>query len=204
MIKNIIYDLGNVLIKYTPENFLNKFIEEADRDEIKKAIFLGDEWLDMDRGVLSYEDAIEFFSKRFPKYRSEIKFFFDDNIEICLEPIKENVETLKRHREEGYNLYILSNFQGPAFENIYNKYEFFKNFHGKLVSYSCNMLKPEKEIFLELLGKYNLNPEETLFIDDSYPNIEMAQKLGIKTLYLNDYNELDRKLKEIKELKQKS
>lgn len=125
MVKNIIYDLGNVLIKFQPNKFLEKYIETEDRERIFKMIFESQYWLDLDRGTLSYEDAIEIFSKKEPKYRKIITKLFMDNIEECLEPIKENIKILEKHRKEGYNLYILSNFHKGAFENIYTNWNFF-------------------------------------------------------------------------------
>lgn len=195
MIKNIIYDLGNVLIKFQPNSFLNKYIEEKDREEVLRIIFRSQEWLDLDRGILTYDEAIELFSKRLPKYGKAIKEFFQNNIEQCLEPIKENIKILESHRDNGYNLYILSNFHKEAFENLYKKWDFFKKFHGRVISYECNLLKPEEEIYLHILEKYKLNPEETLFIDDHEPNVIAANKLGIKVIHLDCYTKLEEKLK---------
>ena len=108
MIKNIIYDLGNVLIKFSPTKFTEKYILEEDRERVFKTIFLSQEWQDLDRGVLEYEEAIDIFSEKEPKYRKEIENLFNSNVEECLEPIKENIEILNRHSQEGYKLYILS------------------------------------------------------------------------------------------------
>ena len=194
MVKNIIYDLGNVLIKFQPSSFLNKYIEEKDREEVLRIIFRSQEWLDLDRGILNYNEAIQLFSERLPKYEKAIKDFFQNKIEQCLEPIKENIEILERHSENGYKLYILSNFHKEAFENLYKKWDFFSKFHGKVISYECNLLKPEKEIYLHILEKYKLNPQETLFIDDHEPNVIAANKLGIKVIHLDCCTELEEKL----------
>lgn len=194
MVKNIIYDLGNVLIKFQPDKFLEKYVAIEDRERIFKMIFESQYWLDLDRGILSYEDAIEIFSKKEPKYKKIITKLFVDNIEECLEPIKENIKILEKHRAEGYNLYILSNFHKAAFENIYTKWNFFRNFHGKVVSYECNLLKPEKEIYFYILKKFNLNPKETLFIDDKESNIFAASQLGFQVIHLKCYTKLEKKL----------
>lgn len=197
MIKNIIYDLGNVLIKFSPTKFTEKYILEEDRERVFKTIFLSQEWQDLDRGVLEYEEAIDIFSEKEPKYRKEIEYLFNSNVEECLEPIKENIEILNRHSQEGYKLYILSNFHKKAFENVYKKWNFFEKFHGKVVSYECKLLKPEEEIYLHILKKYDLNPQETLFIDDHEPNIIAANKLGIHVVHLDCYTKLDEKLKTV-------
>ena len=97
-------------------------------------------------------------------------------------------------KEKGYKLYILSNFHREAFLEIERKCEFEKYFDGKVVSYDVKLLKPEKEIYEELLKKYNLNPEETLFIDDTLANTEGAEKLGISTIHLINKEKLKEEL----------
>ena len=92
------------------------------------------------------------------------------------------------------HLYILSNFHRDSFEELNKRHQFFKNFDGHVVSCYYHQLKPEKEIYDTIIEKFSLNPEETVFIDDSYPNIEMAQKMGINGIHLPDYNELEKKL----------
>ena len=78
MIKNIIFDLGNVLIRFKPEEFINKNIKEEYREKFFNVIFKGQEWADLDRGVLEYNDAIKIFSEKIPECSLEIKKFFDN------------------------------------------------------------------------------------------------------------------------------
>ena len=91
MIKNIIFDLGNVLVKYSPENFLNKYVKKENQEDFIINIFKSKDWLELDRGTLSYEDAIEVFTKRVPEEKESIEKLFRENISSCISPIDENV-----------------------------------------------------------------------------------------------------------------
>ena len=195
MIKNIIFDLGKVLINFKPEEFAEKNIKEEYREKFFNVVFKGQEWADLDRGVLEYSDAVKIFSEKIPECSSEIEKLFDNYILDVLEPIEKNIEIMKSLKGK-YKLYILSNFHYPAFDYIFKNWEFFKYFDGKIVSGHCKFLKPEKEIYELLCSSYSLNPDECVFIDDTKVNIEAAEKFGIKGIHLTDINILEEKLKE--------
>lgn len=195
MIKNIIFDLGNVLIRFKPEEFVNKNIKKEYREKFFNAVFKGQEWADLDRGVLEYSDAVKIFSEKIPECSSEIKKLFDNYILDVLEPIEKNIEIMKSLKGK-YKLFVLSNFHYLAFDYIFKNWEFFKYFDGKIVSGHCKLLKPEKEIYELLCSTYSLNPIECVFIDDTKANIEAAEKFGIKGIHLTDINILEEKLKE--------
>lgn len=196
MVKNIIFDLGNVLIKYDPKTFIETYVSEKNREQFISSVFHSDEWQDLDRGTLSYEKAVEVFSERNPEEKIAVERLFKNNIQDALFPNMKNIEFVKRLKEENYKLYILSNFHRESFEMISEKLEFEKFFDGKIVSCYCHLLKPEKEIYDLILGEYNLSPEETLFIDDTKANIEKAKELGIQVVHLTSLEELEKKVRE--------
>lgn len=195
MIKNIIFDLGNVLIKYSPENFLEKNVEKKGHKKFIETIFKSKEWLELDKGTLSYENAIEKFAEIIPEERENIEKLFKNNIMDCLIPIEENIQILKKLKEKGYDLFILSNFHKPAFEQVQNDWEFFNEFDGGVISCYCHLLKPNQRIYELLLAKYGLIPEETLFIDDAKINVEEAEKIGITGIHLDLPEMLEKLLK---------
>ncbi len=195
MIKNIIFDLGNVLIRFKPEEFVNKNIKKEYREKFFNAVFKGQEWADLDRGVLEYSDAVKIFSEKIPECSSEIKKLFDNYILDVLEPIEKNIEIMKSLKGK-YKLFVLSNFHYPAFDYIFKNWEFFKYFDGKVVSGHCKLLKPEKKIYELLCLTYSLKPNECVFIDDTKANIESAEEFGINGIHLTDINILEEKLKE--------
>lgn len=195
MIKNIIFDLGNVLIRFKPEEFVNKNIKKEYREKFFNVIFKGQEWADLDRGILEYSDAVKIFSEKIPECSSEIKKLFDNYILDVLEPIEKNIEIMKSLKGK-YKLFVLSNFHYPAFDYIFENWEFFKYFDGKVVSGHCKLLKPEKKIYELLCLTYSLKPNECVFIDDTKVNIKAAEEFGINGIHLTDINILEEKLKE--------
>lgn len=194
-IKNIVFDLGRVLIKFEPKEYIEQNIPEEKREDFYNGIFGSTEWLMLDRGTLSYEDAKKIFKERVSGVDKQIDRLFNVDLFEILQPIEENVKLLPKLKEK-YNLYILSNFHQPAFEHIFKKFEFFRLFDGHTVSCYYYLLKPEKEIYDTLIDKFNLIPEETVFIDDSKVNIDACEKEGIRGIHLPDYTELKQKLEE--------
>ncbi|MCF2673821.1 MAG: HAD family hydrolase [Fusobacterium varium] len=195
MIKNIIFDLGNVLIKYSPESFLEKNVKKERQEKFIATVFKSKEWLELDRGTLSYEDAIEKFAEIIPEDRENLEKLFKNNIMDCLAPIEENIEILKKLKKKGYNLFVLSNFHRPAFEQVQKEWEFFDEFDGGVISCYCHLLKPNQRIYELLLARYGLIPEETLFIDDTKINVEKAEKIGMGGIYLDLPEMLEKLLK---------
>ena len=194
-IKNIVFDLGRVLIKFEPKEYIEQNVPEEKSEDFYNWIFGSTEWLMLDRGTLSYEDAKKIFKERVPEADKQIDRLFDVDLFEILQPIEENVKLLPKLKEK-YNLYILSNFHQPAFEHIFKKYEFFRLFDGHTVSCYYYLLKPEKEIYDTLINKFNLIPKETVFIDDTKVNIDACEKEGIRGIHLPDYTELKQKLEE--------
>lgn len=195
MIKNIIFDLGNVLIKYSPESFLEKNVKKERQEKFIATVFKSKEWLELDRGTLSYEDAIEKFAEIISEDRKNLEKLFKNNIMDCLAPIEENIEILKKLKKKGYNLFVLSNFHRPAFEQVQKEWEFFDEFDGGVISCYCHLLKPNQRIYELLLARYGLIPEETLFIDDTKINVEKAEKIGMGGIYLDLPEMLEKLLK---------
>ena len=199
MIKNVIFDLGRVLIDWNPSAYLNKHVKDQEKIEILfKEIFASQEWLDLDRGTVSEQEAIRRFKERCPTCHKEIDEMFENIIEL-IPPLEKNIGLFEEVASK-YNTYILSNFGERTFALVFEKYSWFKLFDGKIVSSHVKLLKPEKEIYEALIEKYSLNPEECIFIDDTHANIIASEKLGIKGIHYTGQEELREMLKEYIEL----
>ena len=190
MVKNIIFDIGNVLLQFKPLDYL-KVIFNDDKIEtlVYKEVFQSKEWIHLDRGTLTQGEALKAIAQRNPNYKVHIKKCMDNWIDI-LTPIEGTVQIVNDLKEKGYKLYLLSNFHSLAFENIYSKYDFFKCFDGGVISYKENLLKPESEIYTKLLDTYGLKAKECLFIDDTLENIHTADLLGFNTIHFDNYTTL--------------
>lgn len=191
--KNIVFDLGNVLIRFNPQHYLDQHVPIKDHQRFFTQMFSSQTWLDLDRGILNYAEAITIFSTRLPEYRQLIEQFFTRDFFDMLMPIDENIHLLPTLKEQ-YSLYILSNFHREVFEKMKCQHTFFQVFTGGIISCYCHFIKPEPTIYQLLLNTYRLNPAKTVFIDDSEENIIAAKKQGIQGIHLPDYTQLIAKL----------
>jgi putative hydrolase of the HAD superfamily len=185
---NFVFDLGGVLISYEPKKYVEKLLDN-DTEMIYRLIFESPEWIELDRGTISEDRAIEIWCKRKPEYSEYIRLVMKNWIEMLV-PVDENVLFLKFLKKKGHRLYVLSNFHKKAFEILYEKYDFFSLFDGLVISYREKTVKPEEKIYRILLERFGLIPSETVFIDDSPKNIEAAQKIGLNTFLYRNHLEL--------------
>lgn len=194
MIKNVIFDMGNVLLHYDPEVVLNHYCKtETSKDIIRKELFEGPEWIMGDRGILKNAERYEPVSKRVPKeYHEELKNCID-GWHICLEPVAGGKEFCLSLKEKGYHIYILSNADN-TFHDFFPRFGQEEWFDGVVVSSDIKMIKPEPYIYQYILTHYQLNPEECFFIDDREDNVAAARDAGIDSyVFTGNYEELKTK-----------
>ncbi len=186
MVKNVVFDLGNVLLDFNSDEIIADYVkDEKLHQQISENIFNSKEWILLDRGEITAKEATNRFINRMPDKEKLVREIMD-NWKHYLTPIQVNVEVLNNIAQKPINLYVLSNFHKEAFEEVYEKYDFFNHFDGMIISYREKTVKPERKIYEKLINRYNLKPDTTLFIDDSERNIEAAKKLGFKTIHFND------------------
>jgi len=186
MIKNVIFDLGNVLLSFNPQDYLRTKIDDENKvQQVYREIFLSDEWPMLDRGVVTEEKAITRMIERSLENGELIKRCMNNWYEI-LTPMEESIAILKDVKARGYKIFILSNFHDRAYENVTKRCDFFKYFDGGIISYREKLLKPEMEMYNRLTSCYNVKPSESIFIDDAKANIEGAGKIGFKTILFTD------------------
>ncbi len=180
MIKNVIFDLGNVLISFVPSEFLKKKnYPENIRNTILADIFSGKEWAMLDNGDITTAEAIVSIAGTSRLKKEEIEHIFNLRTEIMF-PLDYNVRLLPALKKQGFKLYFLSNFPLDIFEDIRNDYYFFRYFDGGIISSEAKLSKPDIRIFELIIQKYGLKASETLFIDDIPLNVETAVRSGMK------------------------
>ena len=191
MIKNIVLDMGNVLLDYRPEYVMDQFCSsEEERDVIRRELFDGPEWQMGDRGDIKDKDRYDLVKKRVPdKYHEALKncaLHWD----ICMDPIDGAREFCETVKEKGYRIFVLSN-ASDLFYVYFPKFLPLDFFDGVFVSADYRMLKPDVEIYETFLNKYGLKGEECLFIDDREDNIKGAVKAGLNTFrFEGDYGKV--------------
>ncbi len=194
MIKNLVFDLGNVLISFRPSEFFDKKnYPEKMKLTILADIFASKEWLLLDNGEINTLQAIEGIASKSSLKREEIEHIFNLRTELIF-PLDSNVRLLPGLKKRGFGLYFLSNFPMDLFEGVKNDYYFFKYFLGGVISAEAKFSKPDRQIYELLLSRYELNSEECLFIDDLEVNVNAAEELGMKGLVTFGSLELDDKI----------
>lgn len=190
LIKNVVFDLGKVLVKsYWYENMgkigASKFI----LDKLKIIILESETWEEIDKGRISISEAIKKNLTEYPDLEEYIRCFykFFPRYTVVNKSIEKFFIDLKKG---GYKVYLLSNYGEDYFEQLFQKYEFLNFADGRVISYEVKVTKPDKIIYKELLDKYNLISDESIFIDDKYDNICTASKLGFHTIRYRNFNQL--------------
>jgi epoxide hydrolase-like predicted phosphatase len=179
MIKNIVFDFGNVLISFRPSDFFDKKnYPENIKATILSDIFDSKEWTMLDNGDINTTEAIDSIASKSSLKKEEIAHIFNLRTEIIF-PIDPNVRLLPELKKRGFGVYFLSNFPIDLFEEVKTGYYFFKYFDGGIISSEVKFSKPEKRIYEILLEKYSLIPEECLFIDDLEINVKAAESAGM-------------------------
>jgi len=182
MIKNIVFDLGNVLISFKPSEYFDKNnYPENIKARILTDIFASREWLMLDNGEITTPEVIDSIASRSSLRREEIAHIFNLRTELMY-PIDPNVRVLPELKKQGFRLYFLSNFPMDIFEEVKAGYYFFKYFDGGIISAEAKLSKPDRRIYEVLLEKYSLVPGESLFIDDMEINVKAAESVGMKGL----------------------
>lgn len=196
MIKNVIFDLGNVVVKLKWNIVLDKYSDnETDKKLLEDVIFNSIEWVKLDEGTIDKKDAIEIMLSKLPIYLHNACLNIMKEWQEGLIVNSQTIEFIKSLREKGYKTYILSNapLDIPDFleRNDLNKY-----FDGKVISAQEKVSKPNRKIYELILNRFSLNPNESLFLDDKQENIDAAISCGING-YVFDYNKFDTFLNDI-------
>jgi len=177
---NVIFDLGNVLLEWDVEKILQSLDINTDNRRILECeLFFHDDWLALDSGLVSEVDIISSVAHRSGLNVEIIERAFRA-AKDSLTPIPESVELLCNIQSAGFETYCLTNMSRETFRHI-REYEFLNTFRGIVVSGIEECIKPNPEIFLIMLERYGLSPQNALFIDDSQLNIQTAQNLGMLT-----------------------
>ena len=187
-IRNIVFDMGKVIIQFDPDRFLDRagVFDRDDRMLLKKEIYESPLWIEMDRGALTEEGMIRIVKPVLPEHLQQ---YTEELIAGWCEPIEpvEGMEELVYElKERGYGIYLLSN--ASVMQKTYWKQVGCSScFDGTVVSAFEGVMKPDRTIYEILLEHYGLEAEECLFIDDREANLKTSEEMGI-SVYLFDGN----------------
>lgn len=198
MIKNIVFDMGNVIIRFDPELFMSRLgLAEEDRRLLKRELFISLEWSRMDRGSLTDEEAAEIVCRRVPERLHDAVRRLVGMWDRPILPVEGMYELVEELKDMGYGIYLLSNASFRQ-HDYWPRVPASKFFDGTLISADVKLVKPQPEIYRLLCDKFSLLPEECVFIDDSTSNAEGAYFCGINALVFHgDAHEMRLKLNEL-------
>lgn len=198
MIKNLIFDVGNVLFHYRwLEALVDTGMTKEQAAETGPKIF--DEtplWREFDAGNIDLPGIIEGYGELFPEFKDNIAEFITraERMPIDRPEVWEKMKLLK---DKGYKIYLLSNYSDYLFNRHTEGKAFLDYIDGKVVSYEVHYTKPQKEIYEILLSKYNLKPEESLFFDDREENVQTAVSLGISGCVVKSREHINKELEKL-------
>lgn len=197
MIKNIIFDIGNVLADFSwKKRMENLGFSEELIERVADATVRSPQWNEWDLGILSSEEIIQLLMKNDSEIADDIYSFcseFGDLVTKCSYAIPW-IEQLK---ERGYGVYYLSNFSKKAEEECSESLDFIPYMDGGILSWHDKLTKPMPEIYQLLLKRYGLNASECVFLDDTEKNVKAAVKEGLAGIVVTDHEQAVKALEEL-------
>ena len=180
--KNIIFDVGDVLLDYRWQQMLMDYgLDESEAYRVGRELFDDPDglWHEYDLAVKSQEEIIQEFEQKHPKDAEVIRWFIShgEYMHVARPAIWKLVHQLK---EAGYHLYILSNYPELLFKKHTQYADFMDDMEGMVVSYMLHVGKPERVVYQTLCDRYGLNKEECLFFDDRAENVQGAIDFGMR------------------------
>lgn len=182
MVKNIIFDIGNVLADFCWRDFFAGFgYGEDTLEKLADATVRSSVWDEVDRGVWSDEELVEGFVRKDPSLETELRRIFE-NVHGMVVKRDYAIPWIKNLKEAGYRCYYLSNFSHKAHTECADALDFLEYMDGGILSYRDKVIKPDTAIYELLLDRYGLKAGECVFLDDTEKNLVTAGEMGIHTI----------------------
>lgn len=197
MIKNVIFDVGQVLVAWEPVEAMRALgMDEETVRAVADATVHTSDWDEADRGALSDEELLTGFIRKAPAYEAQIRNFWE-HVNRAIYPFPYVGEWMRTLKDKGYRLYILSNYGAWTYAKTKEQsLGFLKDVDGALFSFEVKQIKPEPEIYHSLLERFHLRAEECVFLDDRQNNVDGAIACGISAIRFTGYEDARQKLKE--------
>lgn len=194
-IKAIIFDLGGVLIDWNPDYVFDKLFDDPQKKQHFFQNICTPDWNEEQDAGRSIKEATANLVQQHPEWKEYIEAYYGRWEEMLGGPIPGTVAIFRKLKEGGrYRFYALTNWSAELFPVALQRYDFLHWFHGRVVSGEEKMRKPAAEFYQLLLQRYNLQPQETLFIDDNLRNIRAAEALGINSIRFVSPEQLEQEL----------
>lgn len=195
MIKNIVFDFGGVLVAYDFKGYFSNFLESEEKGEwFMKNILSRENNDNLDKADKSFEEYMREWKQQWPEYKEAIDAFDKHYTDIFYSEVPGITELMEELKAKGYRLLGLSNWSVKVFDVMKKFPRPFSLLDGYLVSHQVHLLKPDVAIYNVFCQKFNVKPEECVFIDDKEVNIEGAVKAGLNGIVFKNTEQLRKDL----------
>ena len=195
---NIVFDLGGVVFNWRPNTIIRRVFPDSETQDLVKAeIFEHADWVELDRGSITLDQAIARGASRTDLPRGSIEKLLDE-VPRSLTPIQGTIDLIRSIRHSDNKLFVLSNMHIASISYLEKKHKIWDMFDGIVISSRIQKVKPEIEIYEHLLKEHKLNAAETVFIDDLRENLTAASSVGIQTIRFVDPFQCRRSLADLK------
>lgn len=197
MIKNIIFDIGNVLTDFRWREFLfDKGFDEEMVERIAAASFQCPQWTEFDRGAWTEEQLMEAFVANAPEIETQLHQAFDD-IHGMVTLRDYAIPWVQELKKKGCRVFYLSNFSHKAEVECADSLAFLPYMDGGILSYKEKLVKPDPAIYKLLMDRFGLIAGECVFLDDTLVNVEAALKLGIHGIHFRSKEQAEEELRKL-------
>ena len=183
MIKTVIFDIGNVLIDFDWDGFIERLFPDADNEmliRLNEAVWGGGRWDRLDAGD-EPEKVLKSLIDYDPELEKELRLIFE-NVGDTLHKRAATPAWLKDIKSRGYQILFLSNYSHYCMEQKPEVLDFLPLLDGGIFSCDVHLIKPQREIYECIAEKYNLVPDECVFIDDVDKNVQAAKDFGFHAI----------------------
>ena len=195
---NIVFDLGGVVFNWQPDAIVRSLFEDPKTRDLARNEIIGHaDWIELDRGTITLSQAMERAAARTGLRLRDIERLFEA-VPQFLTPIEATIELIHRLGNTHNSLFVLSNMHLASIAYLEEHHDIWGVFDGIVISSRIQMVKPERQIYEYLLNRYQLDPAETVFIDDLPENLEAAASLGIRTIRFIDSAQCERDLADVR------
>lgn len=199
MIKNVVFDIGNVLVDFRWRALMEELkLSDETQAVFERTVFGSRWWGELDHGIYEEAEILENFRKDNKEYLDEFNLVWE-NRDMLVESYEYAVQWIERLKALGLKVYLLSNYPRDIFtlHAERGRFPFLDKVDGRVVSGFVKMIKPDADIYEYLLAEYGLEASECVFIDDRRENIETARTLGMKGIVFQNYEQACGELEEM-------
>lgn len=191
MIRNVIFDIGNVLVDFRWRVLMEDLrIAKETQAVFEKTVFGSRWWGELDHGIYEEDEILAHFREDNREHLDEFNLVWD-NRDKLVEPYAYALEWIEQLKASGLKVYLLSNYPRDVFalHTECGCFPFLDKVDGKVVSGFVKMVKPNADIYEHLLSEYGLDAGECVFVDDREENVDAARALGMKGIVFKDYEQ---------------